>query len=652
MLSADATGSIDPRFSRFDSSKSSTFRSIGRDFFVNFVDNTTIRGVTVQDSINIAGLSVPALEFGLATSLSTQTAPHAGFVGLRPSNGTTSNFIEELARDNVIASQTFAFFVDKTHNNGALTLGGVDTARYSGALKWLPVVNRVRNADNRPLLHVLTTRIDVNGQRIDLGPNFGTEFEIATSVTSLPFDIADRVNSILNLTKVTNVEPFLYAAECPGGVIPANKYPDVKFDFGNGNVVTISPEDYLFRQPTTTPGLVACVSGFAGQNITRFNFPSDKVVTKAIFGVVFMRAFYTVFDLSRGRIGLAPANREPVVQSNLQPLGPDAGPIGTAPLPNSSNGPGKDSGTKRAKLSGGVIAGIALGSLLAIALLAGIVIYRKRRALKANDPKLTLTDKDEPYLIEIVADVEERPNADQQFGNVRQQTLSSDVRQSVSAPDNLPGGPEPQQSVSADVRQSVSLPAGPLADTQPVLHEEMHVAGQDVGAVAPFMPDTLTYRRSTINGAEPSLTLQTDTVHPSADILTTATNSTPSKSPDEQPPPYQTLSRDPNSTTSPSLTSTPTILHSESSSSPPPAPSPKDTHRTSYQPAPLGRKHIASMEFTPNPTQQHANENAIPVSPGDVVYVQQVFGDGWAKGWNATKDASGVFLYCCVERVV
>ncbi|TPX56802.1 hypothetical protein SpCBS45565_g08346 [Spizellomyces sp. 'palustris'] len=60
-----------------------------------------------------------------------------------------------------------------------------------------------------------------------------------------------------------------------------------------------------------------------------------------------------------------------------------------------------------------------------------------------------------------------------------------------------------------------------------------------------------------------------------------------------------------------------------------------------------GLPHMGKIRFTP---RSKANTDEMEVSPGDVIYVKELFKDGWAQGWNATKNVAGFFPYNCVER--
>ncbi|KND03205.1 uncharacterized protein SPPG_02262 [Spizellomyces punctatus DAOM BR117] len=59
-----------------------------------------------------------------------------------------------------------------------------------------------------------------------------------------------------------------------------------------------------------------------------------------------------------------------------------------------------------------------------------------------------------------------------------------------------------------------------------------------------------------------------------------------------------------------------------------------------------GLPHVGAVLFVP----EHNARDEITISPNDVVYVREMFADGWAKGFNHTTRAEGYFPYNCVRN--
>ncbi|KAI9089655.1 hypothetical protein DFS34DRAFT_698228 [Phlyctochytrium arcticum] len=62
-----------------------------------------------------------------------------------------------------------------------------------------------------------------------------------------------------------------------------------------------------------------------------------------------------------------------------------------------------------------------------------------------------------------------------------------------------------------------------------------------------------------------------------------------------------------------------------------------------------GMPHVGHVLFRPGGRQEPVSGDEIMISPGDVVYVKEMYADGWAQGWNSTTNVSGFFPYNCVR---
>ncbi|TPX69334.1 hypothetical protein SpCBS45565_g02617 [Spizellomyces sp. 'palustris'] len=344
--STNTTGDINRNGGRFDPAKSSTFQATSQQADpIEYVDGTSVQGVFVKDTVSINTLSVPNHQFELATAIKSpnqNTSDMDGIMGMSFSLPTTAGgtasptWWERVVSSNKVTSPVFGYYIDNTNQNGGLTLGGVDAARFTGGLTWLPVAGSGPNGKEPYVFwQSIMTAVSFPGssRTINLPSNFATVFDTGTSLAVLPVQTADQINTMLNLQRVSSSPPILYATACPGGKIPSG-FPDIKFEFTGGHFVTISPQDYLFMQPTDIAGVTACVSGFAGQDIhggstTTRGGQAQPLLPSAIFGNIFLRAFYTVFDSANKQIGVAAAIRDPNVQSNLTAVPPGNGVLGT-----------------------------------------------------------------------------------------------------------------------------------------------------------------------------------------------------------------------------------------------------------------------------------------------------------------------------------
>jgi len=112
-----------------------------------------MQGVEVEDSISIAGLSIPHVGMLAATTVATQpflTAPFDGILGVgrgvEKIDDTQFNVLKAAFDNKAIKQNVISFFfstepTDATHAAGAVTVGGVSDKFYEGKLRWHPVVD-------------------------------------------------------------------------------------------------------------------------------------------------------------------------------------------------------------------------------------------------------------------------------------------------------------------------------------------------------------------------------------------------------------------------------------------------------------------------------------------------------------------------------
>jgi len=165
---------------------------------------------------------------------------------------------------------------------GELTLGGVDPAHFTGELVYVPLIS--------------TTywEISLGGLNI-AGNNYvpaGGQKAIVDSGTSILTGPAETVKSI---AKAIGAKPIIegeYMVACAYDTLP-------NFDFEiNGAIYSLSPVDYLI------PDGDLCLLGIMGMDIPA---PTGPLW---ILGDVFMRKYYTVFDVENTRVGFALANHK------------------------------------------------------------------------------------------------------------------------------------------------------------------------------------------------------------------------------------------------------------------------------------------------------------------------------------------------------
>ena len=109
---------------------------------------------------------------------------------------------------------------------------------------------------------------------------------LGTSLIALPTDIAEMINTQIGAKKSWNGQ---YTVDC--NTVAA--LPDLTFKFG-GKPYTLAATDYTLNVQGT------CISAFTGMDI---NLPDGGSIW--IVGDVFLRKYFTVYDLGRDAVGFA-----------------------------------------------------------------------------------------------------------------------------------------------------------------------------------------------------------------------------------------------------------------------------------------------------------------------------------------------------------
>ncbi|KAJ3042913.1 Vacuolar protease A, partial [Rhizophlyctis rosea] len=326
----------------FDCSTSSTCTNTNqRAEEIQYVDGTTINGVYVKDTVTLAGLTISDLQFEEATtavspvSQSTGASDIDGIMGMSfpqtssslfsssSSNG-PPQFWQTLIDKKAVTSGVFSYYIDETEENGALVWGGIDTNRFGGQLQWIDVLpigsgGVFSSSQTYAYWQIKIDGVSV-GQQTVPSTSLNAVWDTGTSLAVVPRSVAQSINSALGLERLTNSEPYLYGTVCPSGNAYPNT-PDITLNFG-GKTFTVRPNEYYFRQPLDDGrGTLACISGFAGQNIQSATGGANNA-PNAIIGNVLLRRFYSVFDTPNRRIGLAIANRAADVGGQNLTAGP------------------------------------------------------------------------------------------------------------------------------------------------------------------------------------------------------------------------------------------------------------------------------------------------------------------------------------------
>lgn len=185
-----------------------------------------------------------------------------------------------LVNQKLIDDAVFGFYLASADGTtgGQMTLGGVDSNHYEGDLEW-------HNVRRKGYWEIDLSKISLGDEEVDL--EAGAVIDTGSSLIVLQTALAEMINGQIGAKKNYAGQ---YTIEC--SVVPS--LPDFSFFFGKKKY-TLTGEDYILNAGGS------CISGFMGMD-----FP-EALGDLWIVGDVFLRKYYSVYDLGKDRVGFAVA---------------------------------------------------------------------------------------------------------------------------------------------------------------------------------------------------------------------------------------------------------------------------------------------------------------------------------------------------------
>ncbi|KAJ0157334.1 Candidapepsin-3, partial [Colletotrichum tanaceti] len=288
----------------------------------------------VRDSLALAGSrsTMRQVQFGVATSSEDQ---FAGILGIGYGEGVNTrykNLVDELAAQGVTRTRAFSLALgSKDEQEGAIVFGGVDPAKFSGALARLPILPPDRAPDGVARYWVTMNALSLTPPsrrtRVYPGSRMPVFLDSGATLTLLPEPLADMIAADFGSPAV-DANGF-YPVSC--ALVRLDGTLDFDFD---GVKIRVPYREMIRELPTTPP---ACYLGIA---------PSSDFT---LLGDTFLRSAYAVFDLETDAAYLAqytncgtrtmPINRPEDIAA-IRGLCPDpAGAAAPSPVINGTTTP-------------------------------------------------------------------------------------------------------------------------------------------------------------------------------------------------------------------------------------------------------------------------------------------------------------------------
>ncbi|KAF8974534.1 endopeptidase [Flammula alnicola] len=256
---------------KYDSSSSSTYKVNGSEFSIQY-GSGSMEGFVSNDVLSIGDLTIKGQDFAEATKepgLAFAFGKFDGILGL--AYDTISGLLD---------APVFSFRIGSSEEDGGEAIfGGIDTSAYKGEIDYVPLRRKA-------YWEVELEKVTFGDDELEL-ENTGAAIDTGTSLIALPTDIAEMLNTQIGAKKTWNGQ---YQVDC--AKVPS--LPELSFYFG-GKPYPLKGSDYILEVQGT------CISAFTGMDI---NLPGGSLW---IVGDVFLRKYYTVYDLGRDAVGFAPS---------------------------------------------------------------------------------------------------------------------------------------------------------------------------------------------------------------------------------------------------------------------------------------------------------------------------------------------------------
>uniref|UniRef100_A0A3P8THU8 Peptidase A1 domain-containing protein n=1 Tax=Amphiprion percula TaxID=161767 RepID=A0A3P8THU8_AMPPE len=264
---------------KFNSSASSTFQAGSKPFKILY-NSGFASGSTGYDTIKISDLYVEHQMFGLteAEAIFLDSVPWDGVVGLAFSNVSLdggTNILDNMWNQGIIPQNMFSMYLSSSVEGSELILGGTDSSYYTGSIKWIPLYHATN------LWNIQIQSITINGNTVACA---GSCEAMVDSGTSVIIDSGDEISNINGWLGAIPNQYGTAAVSC----FNTHLLPDIVFNI-NGYSFSLPPTAYVIKVRSRS----GCTTGFA---------PGPWIL-----GEVFMRQFYTAFDVGNKLVGFAQA---------------------------------------------------------------------------------------------------------------------------------------------------------------------------------------------------------------------------------------------------------------------------------------------------------------------------------------------------------
>jgi len=281
---------------KYDSTLSNTYVKNGTDFSIQY-GSGALEGFISHDTLTLGDLVIENQGFAESTKepgLTFAMARFDGILGLGYDTISVQRVVPPFfnaVNQGLVNEPVIGVWLNKSEGNeddegGSITFGGIDKSHIDGEIIYSPVIRK-------GYWEVELEDVTMNGEKIGITTKRAA-IDTGTSLFAIPTKEADIINKRIGAVKQNSGQ---YMVDCS----TLDSLPNIELVF-NGHSFSLTPKQYVLE---VGGGLFGgenqCISGFMGIDIPA---PAGPLW---IVGDVFLRIYYTIYDLGNNRVGFAKA---------------------------------------------------------------------------------------------------------------------------------------------------------------------------------------------------------------------------------------------------------------------------------------------------------------------------------------------------------
>ncbi|XP_006130476.1 pepsin B-like isoform X1 [Pelodiscus sinensis] len=274
---------------RFNPNESSTFTNNGQTYTLSY-GSGSLTVLLGYDTVTVQNIAITNQEFGLSEDEPTSPFYYSHFDGILgmayPAMAVGGSYtpMQEMLKQGLLTEPIFSFYFSRqpTYSyGGEIIFGGVDTQLFSGQITWAPVTQEVYwqiGIDEFAIGQQATGWCSQGCQGI---------VDTGTFLLTVPQQYMGYFLQAVGAQESNGA----YVVNCNN----VQNMPTITFVI-SGSQFPLPPSAYVFNN-----------NGYCTVGIEPTYLPSQNGQPLWILGDVFLKEYYSVYDMSNNRVGFAPS---------------------------------------------------------------------------------------------------------------------------------------------------------------------------------------------------------------------------------------------------------------------------------------------------------------------------------------------------------